>query len=225
MAVAIAQTANPAGVNHSSNVTTYTAASVGVASSDRIVVVAIGKEVASVSVSSVTIDGGAATLADGATFNDMGAWLYYRALPSGTTADIAVTWSGAITSTQNHIAVYAVTGGTLSTAGNDTSDDMDATDPLTTGSTTIPANGGMLAVAVGAMDAGGGSGKTWANLTEDIDSDVGVFKFTTATSTTSGTATRTCTGGADGEDGALAWAIFAPAAAGAVTTGNFFQFF
>jgi hypothetical protein len=84
---------------------------------------------------------------------------------------------------------------------------MDATDPLTTGSTTIPANGGMIAVAACATDT---VAKAWANLTEDIDEDAGDFRFTTAFSTTSGTATRTCTGTTNGEDGSLAWVIFNP---------------
>lgn len=206
MAVAIAQTANPAGVADTANVTTYSGASIGTASQDRIVVVLIGKEVATVTVSSVTIGGVPAALANGTTFGSMGAWIYYRSYPDGTTADIAVTWSGAITAVQNHIAVYAVTDGAAPpTSGVNTSTDMDATAPLTTGSTTIATGGGMIAVAVGATDT---VAKTWANLTETIDDDAGDFRFTVATSTTAGTAARTCTGGTNNEDGALAWVSF-----------------
>lgn len=206
MAVAITQTANPAGVNHSANVTTYTAAAIGTASVDRIVVVAIGKEVATVVVNSVTIAGVAATLIAGNTFGSMGAWLYFAPVPTGTTGDVVVTWSGAITNIQNHIAVYAVTDGAGPPAsGSNTSTDMDSTVPLTTGSTTIPTNGGMLAVAACAAD---GITKTWAQLTIDVNSDAGDFQFTTAVSTTAGTQTRTCTGSTNGEDGVLAWAIF-----------------
>lgn len=206
MAVAITQTANPAGVSHSANATTYTAASIGTASDDRIVVVGIGKEVVTVVVNSVTIGGVTAALIAGNTFGSMGAWLYFAPIPTGTTADVVITWSGAITNIQNHISVYAVTDAAGPPAsGSNTSTDMDVTAPLTTGSTTIPTNGGMLAVAACATDT---TTKTWANLTIDVDSDAGDFRFTTAKSVSAGTATRTCTGSTNGEDGVLAWAIF-----------------
>lgn len=207
MAVAITQTANPAGVNHSGGVVTYSGLSIGTAAADRIVVVLIGSE-AGDEPSEVTIGGNAATKATGTTLGTttVDAYIYYRAVPTGTTADVVIS-SFSAQSTNHHIAVYSVTGAASPpTAGNDTSDDMDATDPLTTGSTTIAANGGMLAVAAGSTDA---NAKTWANLTEDIDADAGALRFTTASSTTAGTATRTCTGTQNGEDGALAWVIFA----------------
>ncbi len=212
MAVAITQTANPAGISAISGNVTYSGASTGTASADRIVFLLIGCELSTAVPESVTIDGNAMALADGTTFTDMGAWIYWKEWPSGTTADFFIDWFQSPTSTQNHVAVYAVTGATTTfTTGNDTSTDMDSNDPLTTGSTTIPTDGGMLAVAVGASD---GQNKTWANLTEDIDADVGGFKFTTATSLTPGTATRTCTGGANAEDGVLAWIIFSPSETG-----------
>ncbi len=206
MAVAITQTANPAGAGSTANIVTHTAAAIGTASLDRIVVVAIGKEVVTVTPTAVTIGGVTAALINGNTFGSMGAWLYFAPVPTGTTADILVTWSGAVTNIQNHIAVYAITDAAgPPSSGSSTSTDMDATSPLTTGSTTIPASGGMLAVAVGAADT---VTKTWANLTEDITADAGDFRFMTATSLTAGTATRTCTGGTNAEDGVLAWAIF-----------------
>lgn len=208
MAVAITQTANPAGVTAVSSVTTYSAASIGTASDDRIVVVLIGKEVATVVVNSVTIGGIPAILVGGTTFGSMGSWIYFASFPTNTTADIAVTWSGAITSIQNHIAVYALTGARgPPLAGTNTSTDMDSNSPLTTGSSTIPTSGGMIAVASCAADA---ITKTWANLTIDVNSDAGDFQFTSATSITAGAATRTCTGSTNLEDGVLAWAIFSP---------------
>jgi hypothetical protein len=211
VAVDITQTANPAGVTAVSSVTTYSAASTGTAAPDRTIVVLIGKEVATVTASSATINDGSGvksmTSIGGTTFGNMGAWIYRAFCPTGTSADIAITWSGAITNVQNHIAVYAITDAVTppSFNGTNTSTDMDATAPLTTGSTTIATGGGMIAVAVGAADA---VAKTWANLTEDIDADAGDFRFTTATSITAGTATRTCTGGTNGEDGVLVWAHF-----------------
>jgi hypothetical protein len=214
MAVAITQTADPAGVSTSANVATYSAVSIGTAAHDRVVVVCVGGEVTTNTPDSATIDYGAGAVAMSstalATFGSMRARIFYLHVGgAATTATIAVTWSGATTNVQNHIAVYSVTGakGALNTSGTNTSTDMDTTAPLTTGSSTIPASGGMIAVAVGATD---GTAKTWAQINEDLDEDAGDFRFTTATSTTAGTATRTCTGGTNNEDGAMAWVIFDP---------------
>lgn len=208
MAVAITQTANPAGVAASSTIATYTAASIGTAASDRIVVVVVGTELAAANPSACTIDGTAMTAASGGDFAAVQTQIFYKFWPTGTTADIAVTYSATSPgAAANHIAVYSVTGATdtLNSSGNDGSSDMDATDPLTTGSITIPTNGGFIAVAAGAADT---VAKTWANATEDIDDDAGTFRFTTATRTTALTTTAvTCTGGTNGEDGALSYII------------------
>lgn len=212
MAVGITRTADPAGVAHSSNVTTYSTQSIGAASVDRVVALVVTKEVATVVLNSVTCNSGggavAMRLADGNTFGSMGAWLYWLNVPSGTTADFALTWSGAILAAENHIFVYAITDAAFppKSTGNNTSTDMDVTAPLTTGSITIPANGGFLAGASGATDAAAGN-KTWANATEDRDVDAGGFQATSAIRTTSGTVTVTCTGGTNGEDGVMAWFI------------------
>lgn len=215
MAVAIpTATANPAGVTADGSFnTTYATQSTGAAANDRLVVLCVGKEVATVVANSVTIDDGVSgvrsmTLIDGTTFANMGAWMYRAAVDqASTTATFVVTWSGAILNTQNHVAVYALTDAAApqSYSGTNTSTDMDVTIPLTTGSTTIATGGGMLAVAVGAT---GTTQKTWANLTEDIDANAGLYRFTTALSITAATSTRTCTGGDTGEDGVLVWAHF-----------------
>lgn len=210
MAVSITQTANPAGQNAASNIATYSTVAIGDAAPNRIIVVTVGTELTSSTPSACTIDYGsgdtAMTAGTGANGGILYSQLYWLAVPTGTTATIKVTYSSTNpTSTQNHIAVYKILGGTFSTTGSDSSLDMDASDPLTTGSTTIAAGGGMIAVAAGGTDT---TGKTWANLTEDVDADAGTFRFTTATSVTAGTATRTCTGGTNGEDGAMSWIIF-----------------
>lgn len=205
MSVSFTQTANPAGVNSSGNVATYTNVAIGDAHPDRIVVVCVGTELASASINSCTLGGSAMNAGTQGNQGDEYARTFYRAYPTGTTATIEVTFGANASSTQNHIAVYNVSDGAYSATGADQSTDMDATDPLTTGSTTIASDGGMIAVAAGAAD---GTAKTWANITEDIDADAGAFRFTTATSTTAGTATRTCTGGTNGEDGALSYLIF-----------------
>ena len=213
MPVAITRNAtDPAGVSSVSSVTTYSAVSVGSAAPARLVVVGIGKEVATVTVSSVTItdDVGTRSMTSigGTTFGNNGAWMYRGPISwTATTVDIAVTWSGAVTNVQNHISVYVLTDamGPPSSSGTNTSTDMDATAPLTTGSRTINTNGGMIAFASCATDT---AGKTWANLTSDLDVDAGDFRWTAAISTSATTSTRTCTGTTNGEDGVLVWAIF-----------------
>lgn len=211
MAVAISRTADPAGIAHTANVTTYAGAAIGTASADRVVLVLVGKEVATTVLSSMTCDSGggavAMRLASGNTFGSMGAWIYWLGVPTGTTASFALTWSGAILAAENHIAVYITTDAAFppQVSGNNTSTDMDVTAPLTTGSISIPTNGGFLAIAAGGTDA---VAKTWANATEDLDEDAGGFQYTTASRVTALTTTAvTCTGGTNGEDGVLAYVI------------------
>lgn len=219
MAVAIARTAAPVSgsLADGSFLATYTAQSIGAAASDRIIAVCAAVEVA------VSIDGIALLLDDavtvisaanavGASFGTLRIAMWLFAVPqSSTAADVLVQYSGAVTAAGNNIAVYRIVGAGMSaqanypTTGSNTSTDMDVTAPLTTGSTTIPTNGGMLAAAAGATDT---VAKTWANLTVDIDNDAGTFRLTAATSTTAGAATRTCTGGTNAEDGVMVWAIF-----------------
>jgi hypothetical protein len=207
--VAITRTADPAGVAASSTIATYSGVSIGTAADDRIIVVVAGTELAGANPSACTIDGVTMNVGTGGDFAAVQTNLFWLPWPSGTTTNIAVKYSSVSPSaTQNHISVYRVTGaGYNVTTGADQSTDMDATDALTTGSITIPTDGGFLAVAAGATDT---VGKTWANATEDLDVDVGGFRHTTAIRTTAGTVTITCTGGTNGEDGAMSWIIFPP---------------
>lgn len=207
MATVITQVANPAGVSASATVATYTGVSIGTAAPNRTIVVVVGTELAAANPSAATIDGNAMTAGTGGDQGAVQTNLFYLPYPTGTTADIAVTFSAVSpTSTQNHIAVYSVVGGTYSSKGGAQSTDMDSTAPLTTGSITIPTDGGFIAVAAKATDT---VRAAWANASEDIDADVGAFGFTTATRTTALTTTAvTCTGTTNGEDGAISWIIF-----------------
>ena len=95
----------------SSNIATYSGVSIGVASKDRIVVVAVSSELASSTPSACTIDYGsgdtAMTAGTGGNFGAVYTQLYYLKVPTGTTATIKVTFSATNpTGTQNHIAVY-----------------------------------------------------------------------------------------------------------------------
>ena len=207
MATVITQTANPAGVSATATVATYTGVSIGTAAPNRTIVVVVGTELAAANPSACTIDGNAMTAGTGGDQGAVQTNLFYLPYPTGTTANIAVTFSAVSpTSTQNHIAVYSVVGGTYSSKGGAQSTDMDSTAPLTTGSITIPTDGGFIAVAAKATDT---IRAAWANATEDLDVDAGGFGFTTATRTTALTTTAvTCTGTTNGEDGAMSWIIF-----------------
>lgn len=211
MAVAISRTADPAGAGTGTTIT-YSAASIGTAEDDRIVVVCVGTELTSGTPSSATLNYGAGAIAMNATslasFGVMGARIFWLPAPTGTTADIAVTFGASQAATTQHLCVYRVVGAAVESSGVNTSTDMDSTAPLTTGSLTIRGSGGFIGIAVGATDA---VGKTWANATEDLDEDAGSFQFTTATRATALAATAvTCTGGTNAEDGALAWLLLRP---------------
>lgn len=221
MAVGITRVADPAGVSSSSNVATYSGVSIGTAAEDRIVVLSVVSELTSASPNSATIDGVAMT-AQAATGN-LGAVYarnFYIHWPTGTTATFEVTFGANASSTQNHVIVHRVVGSDpVPTAqGGDGSTDMDVTDPLTTGSVTIPTNGGFVGIAAGATDT---VAKTWANATEDLDADGGGLRYTNAIRTTAGTVTITVTGGTNNEDGALAWLIFKPGTSVAANSGSY----
>lgn len=205
MSVSIARTANPNGVNSSGNVATYNNADIGTAHPDRIVVVLVTTELSAASINSCTLGGSAMNAGDQGNQGIVYARAFYLAYPTGTTATIAVTFGANPASTQNHISVYNISDAAYSAKGFDESTDMDSTDPLTTGSKTIAAGGGMIAVAGCAADT---VAKTWSVAGEDLDADVGSHRHTTWYSTTDATQTLTCTGGTNGEDGALSYLIF-----------------
>lgn len=206
MAVSISQTANPAGAGSGTTIT-YSTQSIGVADPNRIVVVCVGAELTSGSPSSATIDyGSGAVSMTAGTLGSQGtvfSRIFYAYAPTGTTADIAITFGASQGATTHHIAVYRVLGGKFS--AESAVGDTDA-DPISSGAITIPTGGGCIGICAMAADA---SARTWSGITEDIDEDAGTFQFTTGTSTTAGTPTITVSG-ANQEDGALAWLIFAP---------------
>lgn len=93
----------------SSATVTATAFSIGAAADDRVIVVATGGGAAfSRQVSGVTIAGSAATLAVRSASIARCTGIYYLAVPSGTTADIVVTFSGSVD--MANFGVYALTG-------------------------------------------------------------------------------------------------------------------
>lgn len=204
MAVAITQTANPASAG-TGTVITYSGLSIGTAAPDRVVALAVGTELTAGAISSATIDYGAGALPMDASSNGIqgavGARMFWLHAPSGTTATFAITFGASQTANTQKVAVYSVPDATPLSSGS--VGDTDA-DPISSGALTIPTGGGCVAVC--AMAAAGV--RTWAGITEDIDETSGAFQFTTGISTTGGTPTITVSG-ANNEDGALAWVIFA----------------
>lgn len=95
---------------------TFTAENLGPASSDRYIVVAIGgRSVAVQTIASVSIGGVTAT-----EIVQSDAWqnsasnatgLYYALVPSGTSGDVVVTWTGAMV--RCGIGLWSITGGSL----------------------------------------------------------------------------------------------------------------
>lgn len=222
MAVVVTQTANPGGDAASASTLEWTGVSIGSAAADRIVCVCYGAENTSATPNSATIDYGSGDTAMNASplgvENNMKAKIFWLPVPTGTTATIKISVDSNIAATTNHIAVYSVTGAsaTLYGEGSDSSIDMDATNPLTTGSITIPTDGAILLVAAGSADT---VTKTWTNATEDISADGGVHRFMTATAG-AGTVTITCQGSTNGEDGAMSWLIFSPGTTDHSLTAN-----
>jgi hypothetical protein len=208
----ITRTADPSGVSSSSNVATYSGVSIGAADEWRIIVVTVTAELASASPNSATINsgGGAETMSATTIANETDVYsrIFYHRVPSGTTADIAVTFGAGVSSTENHITVYRVTGVKITPAfsGANSSTATNST-PVTTGSITIKDGGGVIAVMGCNFDL---FSITWTNATKDVDIDAGGQRHSTATHTTSGTVTITASSPGSSSDGALSWIGFDP---------------
>lgn len=157
-----------------SDLTTYTFTSIpiGTADTNRIVIVAIAIGGVARTVSSATIGGIAASIAGTTTGTTAGTGMIYAKVPTGTTATISITLSGA--ANDCHIGVYRLVG-----QGSDTPFDTDA--PAGGGTTTrtatldVPAGG-----AVVACMGNGGSNVAWTNATEDYDINTGGNSFSSA---------------------------------------------
>jgi hypothetical protein len=211
--VVISQTADPAGAATVAQVATYSTQSIGSADANRIVVLLVTAENSLAETpDSATIDygGGDTAMTAGAiaSESDVHSRAFWLPVPTGTTATFKITYGGSpLSLNQNHASVYRVTGATYPTSsGADTTTNFN-TDPLSTGSITIPENGGFIAVACHTQDF---VAMTWTNATEDLDLDAGNYRHSTAISTTAGEATISCTSGAT-TDAAMSWLIFNPA--------------
>jgi hypothetical protein len=171
---AIAKELNHIGSNENgSALSTYTfsAEAIGDASADRIVLVAIAgyrNAVAGVTVTSVTVGGNACTeiaFGNSGGGNSCIAGIYAVAVPSGTTADIVVTLSGALD--RCGIDVLTLSGG--STDSEDT--DVNETRTASAG---VSVTGGQCILGVAYFASSPApTNITFTNLTEQSDRNVG----------------------------------------------------
>lgn len=152
---------------------TFSSQSIGTAAANRYVVVGITAYTlsSSTSISSVTIGGVSATqLAQaysGGVNEDLSA-LYIAAVPTGTTADVVITFSTA--PYRCGIGVYRVID-LLSSTPTNTYTASSTSNPLSV-SADISAGGVAIAVA-GMVNSGAAGTYTWAGLTERYDATVG----------------------------------------------------
>lgn len=139
---------------------TFSGKALGVAASDRVIVVGAFSTNAVQTVSAITVGGVSATLTVAQT-NSGGEQteLWQAAVPSGTTGDIVVTWTGA--EVGMGIGVWRIVGAASTAHDTGGSAANPATDTLN-----IPANG--VAIACAGMAAAALS-FTWAGLTERYD--------------------------------------------------------
>lgn len=133
-------------VSNSANQTTYTftGTSIGTASSDRYVIVAFGASdgTAGRTDSSVTIGGISATKLAGAYFSGATtrmAAIYMAPVPTGTTADIVVTYSGQVS--RMGMSVFSATGIQSTTPRDSFTAQGNASGTLWSTSLTGPNNG------------------------------------------------------------------------------------
>lgn len=154
----------------STNLSTYTAtgANIGVAATDRIVLVGItarGASAGNYSVTSLTIGGNAATV-DGTTNASNGqevSTFAYLLVPAGTTANIVVNFSGTMDVCALHI--YNINGQASNTPVGGA---VDSAGPysVTPGTQT---NGCAVCCVMGSTN----TNYTWTNATEDYDTALG----------------------------------------------------
>lgn len=191
MAVAITFTDAAADTAPASATVTFSARSLGTASSDRLIVVGASGGNSTEEPTALTVQAISATKAVGTNDADQsGAGIWVASVPTGTTGDIVITYP---TKPPNAgIVVWAMTG--ANSTASSTATDITATASALSASLTINASGGAVGYCVSQPTLGGPSTHVWTNLTEDADTTIeGGLAHTGAHSTTSGTSTRTVT--------------------------------
>jgi len=199
---------------------TFSSQSLGAADATRYIIVSAGGQVAADNtISSITVQGisgsQVVTSGDG---GETRASIWIIAVPTGTTGDVVVTFSG--TANNCGIAVYRMVGAT-SAIPTATASDNSITSNAESASLTIPTGGAgvgyfLMESTITTRTA------TWTNLTEDMDqlieSSSAVNSHSSAASLTPGTSTITATASGSLLAAELVLAAWAPAPATVVLT-------
>lgn len=149
----------------------FSSQAIGTAASDRLVIVAVHWDASSSrTISSATIGGVAATVAvqkinSGATPTGVG--LIYAAVPTGTTATVAVTMSGGVV--RMGIGLWTLTGH-LSNTPTTTNSSENASSGTSLSASVTPSAGGVVVAAFSANN--GGINVAWTNVTECYDDNL-----------------------------------------------------
>jgi hypothetical protein len=206
-AVTVNPTGNASVTANTSNPITFSAVASGTAAANRLSVVAInGRRRATLN--TVTINGVSAAKAVGVLLGGSGnmiSEIWYAENPSGTTADVVLTFSAA-TSGAWEVALFEVNGATTIPTDTDSASSGTASS-LSISALTIPANG-VAIIASG--NAGDTVAITWTNATEYTDTNITEIRASSAYTSTSGTPTITCDG-SDGNPYTIAGAAWGPA--------------
>lgn len=192
-----------AATGNGSDLTTYTftAHAIGAAASNRkVVVAATGRMGSGIQVSSLTVGGVSATSAVSSGSGTSHSSIWVVDFPTGTTADIVVTFSGG--AARCAVAVWAMYGAGSSTP---TATATDTTSPFSQ-SLTTPVGG----VAFGVITSSDPAGITWANLTEDVDANYPDASQLYSAGSKESVAGDTSTITASPTDGAMCLAAFGP---------------
>lgn len=222
MAGAVAYLASPTDIVDRSTYT-FSAASLGSAASDRVIIVAVMARSGTgttPAVNSVTVDGisatnvGSVVQTGSSTANHNIVSMWQAEVPSGTSGDVVVVFNR--TMARCTASMYRATD--ISVAAPSTDSDAVPDGTLTVSASVTEATDGIV---VGAACAGAASSATWSGLTEDADFLVeGFFTVTPASGTSSSSGSRavsatfgsTGTGGTSGA--ALLVAAFGPPGSG-----------
>jgi len=192
---------------------TFSSQGIGTADPNRLVVVCIGGGPGSgaFTVTGVTIGGNAAAHVSGASAYDSGGGLsdiWYLAVPTGTTATIAVTFSQSLT--RSSIAVYSVTGpGVAVSAGFNNAISLSG-NSIAKAVTGIPSGGGTIAAAY--LHTATAGTITQTNLSNDTGSVVaGSSTMVSGNNTSlSGSQTFTTAWAGTATDSAMSVVTFSP---------------
>jgi hypothetical protein len=142
---------------------TFSSQAFGTAATNRHIVVAIGGRSLGATVTGVTIGGVSATELVQNNVVSSEVAIFMKAIPTGTTGDVVVTWSSGGQS-RCGIGVWAVYGASITP--NDTGQDTNSVGTLSD-NLNVPAGGAVIGYAYT-----NDSDMTWAGVTERFDDDV-----------------------------------------------------